>query len=138
MIAKIILILALPFMVSSLNVTVCNCDEINKEEVYKLASSCSSILQQQKKVGIAYDYEIYTNHPETITYPCYLCSRWISQQTVSISWLNTENDTPLKTIALDTSEEQCRLLVETKTCGIFKMVFNEGRCTMKKGAHSRC
>ena len=72
-------------------------------------------------MGVAYNYEIYTNHPEIIT------SRWIRQLTVSISWLNPENDTPLKTIALDTSEEQCRLLVETKTCGIFKMVFNEGR-----------
>ena len=127
MIVTIVLFLGFPIFVSTLNVTVCDCDQVQKEELYKITSDCSSILYQERKKSVAYDYEIYTNHLETITYPGYLCSRWLSQFTVEKNWLNIENDKPLKKIALDTSEENCRLLIETKNCAGVRMVFNEGR-----------
>ena len=128
MLIIITLFLALPAFINSINVTVCDCNKVEKEKVYELTTDCNSFLPKINipNENILYDYLIYTDRPENIPFKAKLCSRWIDQLIVSRSWLDQEQDKPRR-IPIDTSEWECRELIENKNCGKNQMTFKDER-----------
>jgi hypothetical protein len=102
------------------NVTICDCSNSQKQQIFKFSEQCNVPLTPHP---ILYDYSIFTDHPESINFPAYICSRWkkqlIIQSSILILLSFTERD---KTFPIDTSEKECRDLVMRKKCESYDMV----------------
>lgn len=112
--------------VTPINVTVCDCSSVTKQQLYKFNNMCNATAPLQtnyEKVA----YNISTNQPETISFPAYLCATWLKKFSIKKDWLNAPDRRPMVTIPLDTDESQCRNLLVRRKCHDHEMTNTDSK-----------
>lgn len=103
----------------TIDVTVCDCSTATDTDIFKFNENCDHQLPKQLYQDV--DYEIWSSRPETITFPATICTRHVRRKQVYTDFV-FGTDTVYDTIPLDTTEQECRSLLEFKKCGPRQMV----------------
>lgn len=98
----------------ALNITVCDCTNVKKVQLFKFAQQCKTPPSSEVS-SEAVNYQIYTSHQETIDFAAFLCRRWINQLTVTSNIFDYKINN-FKDIPMETTESDCRNLIQSKLC----------------------
>lgn len=104
-------------------VSICNCSRITQSTPVNFMDTDCNLLRATPNTTIV-SYMTLTNNTGYVSIPGYLCSSWKKQKTVTtFFWSST--DTVFSTTAIDVTEQDCKKMVETKSCAGLPMAQEE-------------